>query len=128
MRTGLSWNLHGKRNQRQSEEKIYSALSELEMQDYIFRQIGALSGGQQQRIMLARALVSTCCDHTFYWNHAPANCGPLCFYGNASDLTQDAWINETGTYHYDKHKGMEITVTDIEDAELSEEEYVYPAY
>lgn len=58
MRTGLSWNLHGKRNQRQSEEKIYSALSELEMQDYIFRQIGALSGGQQQRIMLARALVS----------------------------------------------------------------------
>ena len=45
-----------------------------------------------------------------------------------SDLTQDAWINVTGTYHYDKHKGMEITVTDIEDAEPSEEEYVYPAY
>ena len=42
-----------------------------------------------------------------------------------SDLTQDAWINVTGTYHYDKHKGMEITVTDIEDAEPSEEEYVY---
>ena len=40
-----------------------------------------------------------------------------------SDLTQDAWI-----YHYDKHKGMEITVTDIEDAEPSEEEYVYPIY
>ena len=38
-----------------------------------------------------------------------------------SDLTQDAWINVTGTYHYDKHKGMEITVTDIEDAEPSEE-------
>ena len=45
-----------------------------------------------------------------------------------SDLTQDAWINVTGTYHYDKHKGMEITVTDIEDAEPSEEEYVYPIY
>ena len=41
---------------------------------------------------------------------------------------QDAWINVTGTYHYDKHKGMEITVTDIEDAEPSEEEYVYPIY
>lgn len=45
-----------------------------------------------------------------------------------SDLTQDAWINVTGTYHDDKHKGMEITVTDIEDAEPSEEEYVYPIY
>ena len=45
-----------------------------------------------------------------------------------SDLTQDAWINVTGTYHYDKHKGMEITVTDIEYAEPSEEEYVYPIY
>ena len=40
----------------------------------------------------------------------------------------DAGINVTGTYHYDKHKGMEITVTDIEDAEPSEEEYVYPIY
>ena len=37
-------------------------------------------------------------------------------------------VNVTGTYHYDKHKGMEITVTDIEDAEPSEEEYVYPIY
>ena len=30
--------------------------------------------------------------------------------------------------HGNKHKGMEITVTDIEDAEPSEEEYVYPIY
>ena len=56
------------------------------------------------------------------------NCGPLCFYDNASELTQDAWVNVTGTYHYDKHKGMELTVTEIEDAEPSEDEYVYPVY
>lgn len=58
MWTGLYGKSHHKRNRRQSEEKIYAALSELEMQDYIGRQIGELSGGQQQRIMLARALVS----------------------------------------------------------------------
>ena len=58
MWTGLYGKPYHKRSRRQSEEKICSALSELEMQDYIGRQIGELSGGQQQRIMLARALVS----------------------------------------------------------------------
>ena len=58
MWTGLYGKPYHKRNRRQSEEKICSALSELEMQDYLGRQIGELSGGQQQRIMLARALVS----------------------------------------------------------------------
>ena len=56
------------------------------------------------------------------------NCGPLCFYDNASELTEDAWVNVTGTYHYDKLKGMEITVTGIEDAEAAEEEYIYPVF
>lgn len=56
------------------------------------------------------------------------NCGPLCFYDNASELTQDAWVNVTGTYHYDKLKGMELTVTGIEDAEPAEEEYIYPVF
>lgn len=76
---------------------------------------------EENEFAITRLLMSCCVADL-------ANCGPLCFYGNASDLTQDAWINVTGTYHYDKHKGMEITVTDIEDAEPSEEEYVYPAY
>ena len=67
-------------------------------------------------------LVMSCCVADV------VNCGPLCFYDNASELTQDAWVNVTGTYHYDKHKGMELTVTDIEDAEPSEDEYVYPVY
>lgn len=58
MWTGLYGKPYHKRNRRQSEEKICFALSELEMQDYLGRQIGELSGGQQQRIMLARALVS----------------------------------------------------------------------
>ena len=58
MWTGLYGKSYQKKNRRQSEEKICSALSELEMQDYLGRQIGELSGGQQQRIMLARALVS----------------------------------------------------------------------
>lgn len=67
-------------------------------------------------------LVMSCCVADV------VNCGPLCFYDNASELTQDAWVNVTGTYHYDKHKGMELTVTEIEDAEPSEDEYVYPVY
>ena len=58
MWTGLYGKPYHKRKRRQSEEKICSALSELEMQDYLGRQIGELSGGQQQRIMLARALIS----------------------------------------------------------------------
>ena len=58
MWTGLYGILRHKRDRRQAEEKIYAALGELEMQHYIFRQIGELSGGQQQRIMLARALIS----------------------------------------------------------------------
>ena len=58
METGLYGSSYCKRNHRQAEERICSALAELEMQDCLFRQIGELSGGQQQRIMLARALVS----------------------------------------------------------------------
>ena len=56
------------------------------------------------------------------------NCGPLCFYDNTAELTKDAWVNVTGIYHYDTQKGMQIKVTDIEDAEPSEEEYIYPVY
>ena len=55
-----------------------------------------------------------------------ANCGPLCIWEDAEALTQDAWINVTGTYHYDDYKGMEINVTDIAAAEPSEEQYIYP--
>lgn len=58
MQTGLYGSFRHKRKNRQAEEKICSALAELEMQDYLLRQIGELSGGQQQRIMLARALVN----------------------------------------------------------------------
>lgn len=54
MRTGL----YGTERYGQVEEKIFSILEELDMQDYLFRRIGELSGGQQQRVMLARALVS----------------------------------------------------------------------
>ena len=57
-----------------------------------------------------------------------ANCGPLCIYDGAAELTEDAWVNVTGTYHYDKYEGMQITVTGIEDAEPAEEEYIYPVY
>lgn len=57
-----------------------------------------------------------------------ANYGPLCIYDNASELTEDAWVNVTGTYHYDKYGGMQVTVTGIEDAEPAEEEYIYPVY
>lgn len=57
-----------------------------------------------------------------------ANCGPLCIYDNASELTEDAWVNVTGTYHYDKYEGMQVTVTGIEDANPAEEEYIYPVY
>lgn len=46
MWTGLYGKPYHKRKRRQSEEKICSALSELEMQDYLGRQIGELSGGQ----------------------------------------------------------------------------------
>ena len=56
------------------------------------------------------------------------NFGPLCVYDNASELTQDAWVNVTGTYHYDKYEGMNVTVTGIEDADPAEEEYIYPVY
>lgn len=55
-----------------------------------------------------------------------ANCGPLCIWEDAGMLTQDAWINVTGTYHYDDYKGMEINVTNVEAAQPSEEQYVYP--
>ena len=52
----------------------------------------------------------------------------LAYAAETEDTSSGKRINVTGTYHYDKHKGMEITVTDIEDAEPSEEEYVYPIY
>lgn len=65
-------------------------------------------------------LVMSCCAADL------APCGPLCLMDGAADLTQDQWVDVTGTYHYDKNKGMEITVNGIEDAEPAEEEYVYP--
>lgn len=76
---------------------------------------------EENEFAVTRLLMSCCVADL-------ANCGPLCFYDNASELTQDAWVNVTGTYHYDRQRGMEITVTGIEDAEPSEEEYVYPTF
>lgn len=61
------------------------------------------------------------------WQILPT-AAPLCIYDNASELTEDAWVNVTGTYHYDKYGGMQVTVTGIEDAEPAEEEYIYPVY
>lgn len=57
-----------------------------------------------------------------------ANCGPICRYDNALELTQDTWVNVTGTYHYDNYEGIVLNVTAIENAEPAEEEYVYPVY
>ena len=54
-----------------------------------------------------------------------APCGSLCFMDGAASLEQDKWVDVEGTYHYDKNKGMEITVNGMEDAEPAEEEYVY---
>ena len=58
METGLPRNFIRKSTSKERLERIRAALSELEMQDFLFRQISALSGGQQQRIMLARALAA----------------------------------------------------------------------
>lgn len=65
-------------------------------------------------------LVMSCCAADL------APCGPLCLMDGAAGLEQDKWVDVEGTYHYDKNKGMEITVNGMEDAEPAEEEYVYP--
>lgn len=76
---------------------------------------------EENEFAVTRLLMSCCVADL-------ANCGPLCIYDNASELTEDTWVNVTGTYHYDKYEGMQVTVTGIEDAEPAEEEYIYPVY
>lgn len=76
---------------------------------------------EENEFAVTRLLMSCCVADL-------ANCGPLCIYDNASELTEDAWVNVTGTYHYDKYEGMQVTVTGIEDADPAEEEYIYPVY
>ena len=76
---------------------------------------------EENEFAVTRLLMSCCVADL-------ANCGPLCIYDNASELTEDTWVNVTGTYHYDKYGGMQVTVTGIEDAEPAEEEYIYPVY
>lgn len=67
-------------------------------------------------------LLMTCCVADL------SNCGPLCIWDDADTLTPDAWVNVTGTYHYDKNKGMEITVSDVQSAGPAKEQYIYPIY
>ncbi len=43
---------------RRDKQKIYEAIEQVGMTEYIHENIGELSGGQQQRIFIARALVS----------------------------------------------------------------------
>ena len=76
---------------------------------------------EENEFAVTRLLMSCCVADL-------ANCGPLCIYNNVSELTEDAWVNVTGTYHYDKYEGMQVTVTGIEDADPAEEEYIYPIY
>ena len=76
-------------------------------------------GMEANEFAVTRLLMSCCVADL-------ANCGPLCIWDDAGTLTQDSWINVTGTYHYDDYKGMEINVTDVEAAEPSEEQYIYP--
>ncbi|GAA0341308.1 metal ABC transporter ATP-binding protein [Bacillus carboniphilus] len=40
------------------KEKVVAAIKLVEMEDFLYRNIGELSGGQQQRVFIARALVS----------------------------------------------------------------------
>jgi ABC-type Mn2+/Zn2+ transport system ATPase subunit len=42
---------------KQTDERIRYVLGELEIEDYMTRQISELSGGEQQRVFLARALI-----------------------------------------------------------------------
>ena len=76
-------------------------------------------GMEANEFAVTRLLMSCCVADL-------ASCGPLCIWEDADTLTTDAWINVTGTYHYDDYKGMEINVTDVEAAEPSEEQYIYP--
>ncbi|MBU5267280.1 metal ABC transporter ATP-binding protein [Virgibacillus proomii] len=43
---------------RKHKEKIHQALQQVDMEAYVYENIGNLSGGQQQRIFIARSLVS----------------------------------------------------------------------
>lgn len=47
-----------KRVERKYKAEIMEAIKAVDMQDYVYRNIGELSGGQQQRIFIARAIVS----------------------------------------------------------------------
>ena len=76
---------------------------------------------EENEFAVTRLLMSCCVADL-------ANCGPLCIYDSAAELTEDAWVNVTGTYHYDKYEGMQVTVTGIEDADPAEEEYIYPVF
>ncbi|MBA4701423.1 MAG: TIGR03943 family protein [Ruminococcus sp.] len=68
---------------------------------------------------LTRLLMSCCAADL-------APCGPICLWDEAESLESDKWVNVIGSYHFDQEKGMEISVSHIEDAQPAEEEYVYP--
>ncbi len=57
--TVLTGRYHGlfKGYKQSDEEAVIQALEDVEMQDYMDRQIGKLSGGQMQRVFIARAIV-----------------------------------------------------------------------
>ncbi|QKS70888.1 metal ABC transporter ATP-binding protein [Paenalkalicoccus suaedae] len=43
---------------KKHKEKVKEAIKQVDMQDFMYANIGELSGGQQQRVFIARALVS----------------------------------------------------------------------
>ncbi|TSB46736.1 metal ABC transporter ATP-binding protein [Alkalicoccobacillus porphyridii] len=43
---------------KKDKQKVYDAIEQVGMQEYVHQNIGELSGGQQQRVFIARALVS----------------------------------------------------------------------
>ncbi|MBP2134384.1 iron complex transport system ATP-binding protein [Methanomicrobium sp. W14] len=51
-RPHLNWNVRP-----EDEEKVFSAMKLLGVEDFAFRKTGELSGGERQRVMIARAVV-----------------------------------------------------------------------
>lgn len=65
-------------------------------------------------------LLMTCCVADL------SDCGPICQWQGAADLEAGKWVDVMGTVHFDKTKGVEIKVEQIQAAQPATEQYVYP--
>lgn len=110
-----------------SDKEFYQWLVELSQhqdkyEGYTIQMHGTIYHDQtlgENEFAVTRVLMSCCVADL-------ADCGPICEYQGAAGLEAGKWVTVTGTVHFDKTKGIEIIVSQIQDAQPAAEQYVYP--